>query len=272
MTPHNEDGERVLLHAVGLARNLWGDHLVAAYAIGSLAHGGFSVHASDVDVGFILNRPLVEKDAGTVVKLSNEVKGSGAPLADRLSVFWGSLDTLSGAAVGGRFPPVDLIDLKQHGRLLAGKDVRAQVRTPTVNELTVASAVFALKSPLLAEAVAHFENPAGLANANIKKLTKTVLYPVRFLYTARTGQTGMNHKAIEHFLAAEAGPAADIARSAYEWRMCPPAPGHASVVQAIQNGLRPLYRAFIDDYEQRLRGYGELQLAQAYGEWRRRVG
>lgn len=38
-------GERILAGAVRLAVDMWGTCLVAAYALGSLAHGGFSVHA-----------------------------------------------------------------------------------------------------------------------------------------------------------------------------------------------------------------------------------
>lgn len=270
-TDGEQAGERVLEQATEVARSLWHGRLVAAYAIGSLAHGGFSPHVSDVDVGFILDGALRDDDADAVAGLSHKIKTSGAPLADRLSVFWASFDTLSGKSTGGRFPPVDLIDLKQFGRLLTGRDVRSQVRNPDLHELVVSSARFALKSPLLVEAPAYFDNAAGLAHAGLKKLTKTVLYPVRFLYTGSTAQTGMNHKAIEHFLAAETGPAADLAKAAYDWRMNPPAPGDAAVVQALQRGLRPLYRIFIRDYEQRLREFGESELASVYADWLKRL-
>lgn len=130
-------GERVLMHAVELARTVWGQRLVAAYALGSLAHGGFSIHVSDVDLGIVLRDPLDEGDAKAVDQLSIEVKASGDPLAERLSVYWGSLGTLSGIASGGRFPPLDVQDLKQYGRLLAGRDVRSQLQSPTLRKLVV---------------------------------------------------------------------------------------------------------------------------------------
>ena len=114
-----EAGERVLVQAVELVRRVWGKRLAAAYAIGSLAHGGFSVHVSDVDLGLVLHDPLDAGDENAIDQLVTGVAAGGAPLTDRLSVFWGSIGTLSGAAVGGRFPPVDLLDLKRHGRLLA---------------------------------------------------------------------------------------------------------------------------------------------------------
>ncbi len=77
------------MRAVELARTVWGQRLVAAYALGSLAHGGFSGHVSDVDAGFVLSDPLEDGDTAAVDRLSNAVKASGGPLAERLSVYWG---------------------------------------------------------------------------------------------------------------------------------------------------------------------------------------
>lgn len=44
------DGNGVLADAVAAYRVVLGDRLVAAYALGSLAHGGFSELVSDVDL------------------------------------------------------------------------------------------------------------------------------------------------------------------------------------------------------------------------------
>lgn len=266
-----EAGERVLVHAVELARTVWGNRLVAAYALGSLAHGGFSIHVSDVDLGLVLGDPLDERDAKAVDQLSSEVKASGARLAERLSVYWGSLGTLCGIASGGRFPPLDLLDLKQFGRLLAGRDVRSQLRSPTLRELVVSGAQFALKHLSTPAVTAQLRNPVEFANANTKTLTKLVLYPVRFLFTARTGQIGMNDEAVKHFSTIEDGPEAELARKGLEWRFEPPDPGNRAVVELLRNGVLPLYRMFLADYERRLREYGEPELAQVYREWRERL-
>lgn len=264
-------GERVLMHAVELARTVWGQRLVAAYAIGSLAHGGFSVHVSDVDLGLILSDPLDEGDAKAVDRLLIEVKAGGVPLAERLSVYWGSLDTLSGIASGGRFPALDLHDLKQYGRLLAGRDVRSWLRSPTVRELVVSGAEFALKHLSTPEVTAQLRNPGEFASASTKTLTKHVLYPVRFLFTARTGQIGMNDEAVSYFSTVADGPVAELARKCLAWRFEPPVPGDRAVVELLRNGVLPLYRMFLADYDQRLREYGEPELAQAYREWRERL-
>jgi hypothetical protein len=264
-------GESVLREAVKLAEHRWGNRLVAAYALGSLAHGGFSRHVSDVDLGPVLSDPLQDGDAKAVDGLSNAVKASGAPLADRLSIFWGSLTTLSGAAPGGRFPPLDRLDLKQCGRLLAGRDIREQLPSPTVRDLIVSGADFALKVLSTPEVTAELRDPATLVNAGVRMLTKVILFPVRFLFTAQTGQIGRNAAAVEYFTAVETGPAADLARKGFTWREEPPDPNDHTIVEILERGLLPLYRLFLDDYAVRLRDYGELDLVQTFQEWRQRL-
>ena len=267
----SEAGERVLGEAVRVARENLGSRLIAAYTLGSLAHGGFSIHVSDIDLGLVLDDPLDERDANAVDRLLIGVRAGGAPLTDRLSVYWGSLGTLSSGGTTGRFPPLDLLDLKQFGRLLAGRDVRSQLRTPTLRELVVSSAEFALKHLSTPEVAVNLKNPPALINAGIKTLTKLVLYPARFLFTAQTGQVGMNQEAVEHFLTVENGPAADLARKGLEWRTKPPNPNDHAVVDILEKGVLSIYRIFLADYERRLREYDEPGLAQAYREWRERL-
>ena len=81
----------------------------------------------------------------------------------------------------------------------------------------------------------------------------------------------MNDEAVKHFSARQDGPAAALARKGLEWRFDPPGPGDPSVVEALRQGLLPLYRILLADYEQRLREYGEPDLAQAYHEWRQQL-
>lgn len=263
--------EHLLARAVALARAEWGERLIAAYALGSLAHGGFSHHVSDVDTGLILADPLDDADSETVTRIANGVRTSGLRLCERLSIFWGSVGTLSGEARGGRFPPLDMLDLKQFGRLLWGRDVTRFVRSPTLQELVVSTAGFALRVLSTPENTKLLRDPFQLANASAKKLTKLVLYPVRFLFTARTGQVGMNDRAVAHFTAMESGPASDLAGRALEWRFEPPAPGDRTVAQLLRDGVLPLFRMFLADYEIRLREYGEPELTQAYCDWREQL-
>ena len=120
----------MLAAAVAAAHATLGDRLLAAYALGSLAHGGFSPLVSDVDLGLILADPPDAGDAAAIDAAAGAVRGSGAPLGDRLSIFWGTPSTLRGERPGGRFPPLDRLDLLEHGRLLAGADARAGLPRP----------------------------------------------------------------------------------------------------------------------------------------------
>jgi hypothetical protein len=265
-----QQGEQVLAAALQLARQSLGQRLVAAYALGSLAHGGFSP-VSDVDLGLVLADPLQEGDAQLVAGLAGSIKASGVPFADRLSVFWGSVSTLSGASQGGRFPPLDRLDLIQYGRLLAGSDVREKLSAPTRRELVVAAAEFALARLASDETVAKVERPAALAGADARTLSKLVLFPVRFLFTARTGEVGRNEAAVAHFAADSKSPAAELARRALAWRNAGAVDPQAAM-PALAAGLLPLYEEFVADHEGRMREYGRPDLAGAFAQWRQRLG
>src|SRR5215831_8471535 len=139
-------GEAVLNEALAAFRQALGSRLVAGYALGSLAHGGFSPLVSDVDLGLILADPPRASDRLTIRRVAGAVKAGGPALHERLSVFWGTPSTLAGHARGGRFPPLDRLDLLDYGLLLTGRDARDRVARPGPTELLVAGAEFALGS------------------------------------------------------------------------------------------------------------------------------
>jgi hypothetical protein len=266
-----ELAENLLVAVVDGARDALRQRLTAAYALGSLAHGGFSAHVSDIDIGLVLADPLDGKDADAVAGLMSSIAATEKPFADRLSVFWGSISTLSGISSGGRFPPLDRLDLIQFGRVLAGRDVRGELPSPTQKELVLAGAEFALSRLATDEVTAKLKNPKALASSDPRTLTKLVLYPLRFLLTARTGEVGRNQAAVDHFVSHAAGPAANLARMAIEWRNVPPSPGDKDAIEAMASGLLPLYEEFLLDHEQRLREYERADLAEAFGSWQRRL-
>src|SRR5690242_8041680 len=103
-------GQAVLARAVAAYRAVLGSRLIAGYALGSLAHGGFSPLVSDVDLGLILEDPVRVKDGLTISTVVRSVKAGGSALDQRLSVFWGTPATLQGQSPGGRFPPLDRLD------------------------------------------------------------------------------------------------------------------------------------------------------------------
>ena len=271
-TEARELAENLLDAVAAAARQAFGQRLTSAYALGSLAHGGFSAPVSDIDVGLVLADPLDGSDAETVAGLMSSIAASRKPFADRLSVFWGSIHSLSGVSAGGRFPSPDRLDLIRFGRVLAGRDVRGELPSPTQKELVVAGGEFALRRLATDEVTAKLKNPTALASSDPRTWTKLVLYPLRFLFTARTGEVGPNEAAVDHFVSHATGAAAaNLARMAIEWRNVPPDSGDQDAAEAMTSGLIPLYQEFLSDHERRLREYGRVDLAEAFREWQQRL-
>jgi len=281
-------GEAVLAEAIAAYRAALGSRLVAGYALGSLAHGGFSPLVSDVDLGLILADPPRVSDRLTIRAVAGAVRGAGSELNERLSVFWGTPSTLRGQARGGRFPPLDRLDLLEHGRLLAGRDARAGLTRPERAELLVAGAEFALgylggarnlperlqgwarRQQGSGTAIDDVRSPALLVSRGPRRLTKIVLFPARFLFTAATGQVGTNALAAEHYLALAQAPAAELVTAALAWRREPPA-DDAAAVALLDRELIPLYVHYIDDHIARLLAASRERLAGRFRQWRSRL-
>jgi hypothetical protein len=280
----DDTGCAVLEEAVARYRAVLGDRLLAAYALGSLAHGGFSPLVSDVDLGLVLTDPIEADDPQTVGAVADEVKAGGSPLHERLSVFWGTPATLAGTATGGRFPPLDRLDLLENGRLLAGTECRENITGPDPTELLLAGAEFALDflgpgrttadtastrlgslTPAGQEVMAEVRRPERLAGGDVRHLTKIILFPVRFLFTAATGRVGTNHAAVEHYLSDPKAAAAALVGEALRWRTTPPEPAQAA--ELLERELLPLYLEYLDDHIGRLREMGADDLVADFTAW-----
>jgi hypothetical protein len=282
-----DQAEAVLAQAVSAYQAVLGPRLLAAYALGSLAHGGFSPLVSDVDLGLILAGPLRPADRITIRKVAGQVRAGGSELHERLSVFWGSPATLRGTAHGGRFPPLDRLDLLENGRLLAGADARDGMARPGSAELLVAGAEFAVGflgggigwrarlrqwarlRPRDNTILTEIRDPRRLVASGPRHLTKVVLFPARFLFTAATGRVGTNALAAEHYQAGDPAPAAALVAAALAWRDEPPRPAEATVL--LDRELIPLYVQFIDDHIPRLQAAGRPRLASSMRRWRARL-
>ena len=277
----------MLDRAVSAYRDALGSRLIAGYALGSLAHGGFSPLVSDVDVGLVLQDPVRAKDYVTIRTVARSLRTGRSALDKRLSVFWGTPSTLLGQARGGRFPPLDRLDLLDHGRLLTGRDARACVARPSQPELLAAGAEFALGylggaqtlpgrirdwARLRADhnsALDEIRTPSRLVSRGPRRLTKIVLFPVRFLFTAETGQVGTNTLAAAHYLARAGAPAATLVAAALAWRLEAPADDEAAAL--LGRELIPLYIHYIDDHITRLRAVNHYRLADSFQRWRTRL-
>jgi hypothetical protein len=256
----------VLVRAVAAYRAALGSRLIAGYALGSLAHGGFSPLVSDVDLGLILEDPVRVKDRLTIRTVARSVKTGGSALDQRLSVFWGTPATLQGQSRRGRFPPLDRLDLLEYGRLLTGTDARSAVARPDRTELLVAGAEFALGS---LGGTTEIRTPSRLVSAGLRRMTKVVLFPVRFLFTAQTGHVGTNTLAARHYLASPDVPATSLVTAALAWRHEPPPHGEAAAL--LSRELVPLFVHYLDDHIVRLSAVGQHRLADRFRRWRTRL-
>ena len=64
------------------------------------------------------------------------------------------------------------------------------------------------------DAVEEIRCPELLLARGLRRLTKLVLFPVRFLFTAETGRVGTNDTAVAHYLAAGDPPGAALVGAA----------------------------------------------------------
>jgi predicted nucleotidyltransferase len=283
-------GEQELAEAAEAYRVALGDRLLAAYALGSLAHGGFSELVSDIDLGLIVRDPLEPGDDQTIQAVADLEKSKGSPLHERLSVFWGTPATLRGERDGGRFPALDRLDLIENGRLLHGSDdARLSLPRPSARELLVTGAEFALvylagmqrsaalpteglgsMRPAAEDTTDELSSPDLLLRRGIRRVTKLVLVPVRFLYTAATGRVGTNGAAVARYLEDDEAPSTRLVAAALEWRTAPPA-DEALALELLRDQLLPLYLHYIDDHIERLGSIGETALAALFREWRDRL-
>jgi len=282
-----DTGRLVLAEAVAAFQETLGERVLAAYALGSLAHGGFDPLVSDVDLGLVLADPLSPFDAETIRRATEKVRAGGSVLHERLSVFWGTPSTLGGLVPGGRFPPLDRLDLIESGLLLEGEDCRRVVARPGRDELLVAGAEFALDflgpgcgaaasgglgslTPAGEDVMAEIRRPEEMVALGPRHLTKIVLFPVRFLFTAATGRMATNQAAVDHYVADGRSPSARLVTAALSWRIAAP-DNVPATVELLEQELLPLYLHYIEDHRVRLAALGHVDLARAFEGWATRL-
>lgn len=261
-------GELVLRIAVEAASEVLGEQLAAAFALGSLAHGGFAPLVSDVDLALILR----DVSAGT----SADVDAIGrlvrqrhpGRLSERLSIFWADWDGVrTGRFDHGRLPPVDRLDLLESGRLLHGDDQRTPAQSPEADELVINGAEFAV-SKFDDAYFADVQDPARLLAQGARATTKAVLFPPRFLYTLNTHRIGRNDDAVAWYSTTGKAPA--LALAALTWRHH----GIQNIAQAATlaaEHLTAMYLEFLDAYIPATTAAGRPDLSARLRERRRQL-
>ena len=207
-----EAGWRVARTACDQAGRALGGRLIAVYAIGSLAHGGFSSAVSDVDVAVLVDHcdASLPDTVSAIVTATQRELGPG--LADRLSIFYGDWSSFAAPRSSARMGAIDRLDILDHGVLMQGVDRRAPDGSrPTRDELVAETA------ELLKYQLSLPRDPDDLIAAGPRPLTKAILFPVRFLYTHATGHAGANADAV-YWYRDQGGPHAVLALAALDWR------------------------------------------------------
>ncbi|GAA3729985.1 hypothetical protein GCM10022225_09520 [Plantactinospora mayteni] len=260
-----------VLEAAHAYQEVFADRFVAAYALGSLAHGGYAPAVSDIDLAVVLT-DTQGGDADTIAETGQALR-ERAELHRKLSVFWGSLAALRQGRNDGRFPAIDRLDLADHGLLLLGSDVARQVAVPTAGELLVNSAQFAVDVLATDEVIAEIHRPRRLL-ADPVWFTKAVLFPVRFFYSSAMtmGRAATNDEAIIWYLAQPGAVAAPLVRLAARVRAGEPL-DPAAAAPLLAAGLSQLYQRYAEDQARRLRQAGApAGLVAALTRWRGQLG
>jgi hypothetical protein len=253
------------------ANETFGERCSAVYIMGSLARGGFSEVASDVDIGIVLGGDLKESDRFDIDHVQSTSVARHPVVINAVSIFWGSTDSINGAVDGGRYPPFDRLDLIDHALLLSGVDRRQELLTPTQEELAIDSAAFALDYLGSDESVNEFLNCEHISNQGAVHVTKTILFPARFIYLERTGEIAGNDVSHQYYVDNFSGPDAELVRHAYQWRLNSLPQDLGAVTGLLNEGLIELYHRFIDIYAERMNSYGQHALELRLREWKQKL-
>jgi hypothetical protein len=255
----DQAGEEVLQVAVLAAGDVFGERLQAAFALGSLAHGGFAPLASDVDIALILNELTEEVPAEIDRVRQHSIARAGTPLVERLSIFWTDWQGVHHGPTGpGRLPAIDRLDLLDDGRLLCGRDQRAGASRPGIDTLIVEVAQFAC-ARFDDAYLARLHHPHRLVAEGTRTTTKAVLFPVRFLYTLATGRIGHNARAAAWYQGQGAHPG--LAEAVIRWRehgLTDP----AAATTLLEAHLISVYVEFFDAYVAALAAAGRTTTAE----------
>jgi len=253
--------EQVIADTLQAAQAVLGSEIEAIFVLGSLAHGGFAPLVSDVDVAIIVGATASDTAAQMARVQSLVVEKGSSPLSERLSVFWADWRTVrTGEGAHSRLGPVDRLDLLDSGRLLLGSDQREPSVRPSHQQLVEMSADHILDKFTYAYLDGLRDTRALLAGGP-RAVTKAILFPVRFIYTLRTGRIGLNEDSANWY-AAEGLPSSALALRALQWRNDGIADAHAAS-RMLAAELDGIHGACFAGYAKELEVLGDVSRASA---------
>jgi predicted nucleotidyltransferase len=231
-------GWDVIEAAVAAAEERLGDRLLSAYAIGSLAHGGFAPAVSDVDLALLTG----EVDGGMpelVEEIQDEVAGTWE-LGARLSIFHVPWAEFGDPPEGARFPPIDRFDLVRYGVLVGGTDLRGVYATlPGAEEIRAQAVESGLRRVTPEQLDADLRQLAA-GGVSVHDATKIVLWPVRLQHVCDVGQVTGNADAVDHYRSLPDAGHGALAQDALAWRDLTTVPDPDAALARIDAEIRDL--------------------------------
>jgi hypothetical protein len=238
--PGTEAGWAVIDAAVACARGLLGQSLLSAYAIGSLAHGGFRPAASDVDLALLTDDRRDLDIAGVVHAIADQV-AAAHPLGSRLSIFHVPWSAFPDPPADARFPPIDRYDLVRYGILVHGSDLRSSyAKAPSAEEIRAQAVDHAL-SQLTVAKLDRDLHELRQRDVTVRDATKVVLWPVRLHYVCDTGTATGNADAVQHYLRLPGARHRSLVADALGWRDLPALASPAVAVRRITTEVHDLH-------------------------------
>jgi predicted nucleotidyltransferase len=229
----------VIRASAAAARDALGGRLTSTYAIGSLAHGGFSAAASDVDLA-LLTEDVVEPPELRRIAEATEAE-LDTELSRRLSIFHAPWRSFAAPPAEARFPALDRLDLVRHGVPVDGDDVRAATPEPARGEVVAEAIGFGLEHLGSEPVRAAIRRPSL---GDLRETTKLVLFPVRLLFVARTGRVGSNEDAAAHYHEATGPSRLEVVDEALRWRRQGTIPDRGGA-ELLRSHLLPLHRQVV---------------------------
>ncbi len=220
--------------AVASARRRLGTELVSAYAIGSLAHGGFSVAASDVDLALLTSGDADSQNAEVVMSICGDVRTAvGGELSERLSIFHVPWRLFGAPPRGSRFPAIDRQDLVRSGVPVHGEDLRTQFAALPAEEEILEQAIGSALQRHTPQSLSAEISRLSPTAVDVRGASKLVLWPIRLLHVAETAAATGNDDAVKHYAGIAGAAHLRLARLALQWRrageVADPATAHAAL-------------------------------------------
>ena len=271
MKTDNQEIKSLINEISSSAQETFGTRCTAVYIMGSLARGGFSEIASDIDIGVILSGDLQDSDFANIENIQTTSVNKHTTVKNNVSIFWGNIESINGVVDAGRYPPFDRLDLIDHALLLSGVDIRNELIKPTKEELEIASADFALGYLGSNKRINEFYNCELISNKGAVYVTKTILFPARFIYLEKTGEIAGNDASHQYYVDNFSGNDAELVSNGYQWRLNSLPQELSTVTDLLNEGLIELYHKFIDIYAERMGSYGQHELQSKLITWKQNI-